>query len=79
MNYLEMADAGLLRLHTHLEWIKEFLTYNETLRKGEYNFIDKIFISEINSCIQLLEREYEKMLYCDVSGNYLQIGINPNV
>ena len=61
-----MADAGLLRLHTHLEWVTEFLTYNETLRTGEYNFIDKIFIAEINNYLQLLEQEYERMLYCDV-------------
>ena len=77
---LEMADAGLLRLHTHLEWMKEYLTYNETLRTGEYNFMDKIFISEVNHSIKLLEQYYEKMLYRDVNQfsilNFLNFDFN---
>ncbi|KAI6647292.1 hypothetical protein LOD99_12289 [Oopsacas minuta] len=64
---IEMANAGLLKLHTHLEWMKEFLTYNETLRIGDYNFVDKIFIAKINSCLQIIEQQYEKMLYCEVT------------
>ena len=61
-----MADAGLLKLHTLLEWIKEFLTYNTSLRTGDYNFVDKIFITEINNVLQTIEQQYEKMLYCEV-------------
>ena len=68
--FLEMADAGLLKLHTLLEWTKEFITYNTSLRTGDYNFVDNIFITEINNVLQIVEQQYEKMLYCEVSELY---------
>lgn len=36
-NFVEsMADAGILRLYTFIEWVKETLASSSTLRKGNY-------------------------------------------
>ena len=45
-NFVEkMADAGLLRLYTYLEWVKEILATKDSLRTGPSNTVcDKIFI-----------------------------------
>ena len=43
-NFVEkMADAGLLRLYSLLEWVREMLTVKDRLRHGEYTFNDKVF------------------------------------
>lgn len=41
----KMADAGLLRLYTYLEWVKEMIATKDTLRTGPTNTTsDQIFI-----------------------------------
>lgn len=41
----KMADAGLLRLYTYLEWVKEMIATKGTLRTGPTNTTsDQIFI-----------------------------------
>jgi len=64
-NFVEkMADAGILRLYTFIEWVKEMIDGKETMRSGEFNsFNDLVFDSEINLAIQLTEKNYEKMQY----------------
>lgn len=44
-NFVEkMADAGLLRLYTYLEWVKEILATTELMRTSKTLTIsDKIF------------------------------------
>ena len=44
-NFVEkMADAGLLRLYTYLEWVKEILATKELLRTSkDMTISDKIF------------------------------------
>lgn len=44
-NFVEsMADAGILRLYTLIEWVKEILATQDTLRDTEPNtFNDKVF------------------------------------
>lgn len=41
----KMADAGLLRLYTYLEWVKEMIATKDSLRTGPTNTTsDQIFI-----------------------------------
>ena len=44
-NFVEsMANAGILRLYTFIEWVKELLKTKDTYRKGEpTSFNDKVF------------------------------------
>ncbi|XP_071786614.1 leucine--tRNA ligase, cytoplasmic-like [Asterias amurensis] len=64
-NFIEsLADAGILRLYTFLEWTKEMLTEEAGLRKGpKDNFHDRVFNSEINYGILEAEKAYEKMMF----------------
>lgn len=63
-NFVEMmAEAGLLRLYTYLEWVREMLATRSTLRTGAYTFNDKVFDSEINLSIEVTQRHYEEMKY----------------
>ena len=45
-NFVEtMAEAGLLRLYTYLEWVKEMIANKDNLRKGPMDsFNDRVFI-----------------------------------
>jgi len=64
-NFMEkIADAAILRLYTFLEWTKEMLETQSTLRSGPLNdFNDKVFQHEMDVCIKNAEQAYEKMLY----------------
>merc|ERR1719239_837007 len=41
------ADAGILRLYTLIEWVKEMLA-EQTLREDDSTFHDQVFLNEIN-------------------------------
>jgi len=64
-NFVEkMADAGILRLFTFLEWTKEMIANADTLRTGPINnFNDKVFECEMNLAITQTQQAYSKMLY----------------
>ncbi|KXJ14348.1 Leucine--tRNA ligase, cytoplasmic [Exaiptasia diaphana] len=64
-NFVEkMADAGILRLFTFHEWIKEMLEEKEPLRTGSCDlFDDRVFESEINRAIRLTQENYDNMMY----------------
>lgn len=60
----DMADAGILRLYTFIEWVKETMETKSSLRSGPPElFNDKVFISEVNLKIQETDRNYNKMLF----------------
>ena len=46
-NFVEaMAEAGLLRLYTYLEWVKEMVATRDSLRSGpasKYTYSDRVF------------------------------------
>lgn len=44
-NFVEStADAGILRLYTFIEWVKEVLASKDIFRQGKpYTFNDKVF------------------------------------
>ncbi|ROJ62511.1 Leucine--tRNA ligase, cytoplasmic [Anabarilius grahami] len=64
-NFVEaMADAGILRLFTWVEWVKEMIANQNNLRTGPADtFNDRVFISEMNSGIIKTEQHYERMMY----------------
>lgn len=47
-NFVEkMAEAGLLRLYTLLEWVKDMIANRSSLRSGppeSYTFNDRVFL-----------------------------------
>ncbi|XP_050548694.1 leucine--tRNA ligase, cytoplasmic isoform X2 [Daktulosphaira vitifoliae] len=64
-NFVEsMADAGILRLYTFIEWVKEVLESLASLRCGSSNsYPDTLFKNEINLKIKQTEEFYEKLLF----------------
>ncbi|XP_018574667.1 leucine--tRNA ligase, cytoplasmic, partial [Anoplophora glabripennis] len=64
-NFVEnMADAGILRLYTFIEWVKEVLANKDQFRTGPATtFNDQVFQSEINLNIQATDEFYKKMLF----------------
>lgn len=66
-NFVEkMADAGLLRLYTLLDWVKEMVAVRNDLRSGppeSYTFNDKVFLSEINKSILETQAHYDAFLF----------------
>ncbi|XP_073994755.1 leucine--tRNA ligase, cytoplasmic-like [Rhodnius prolixus] len=64
-NFVEaVADAGLLRLHKFLEWVKKIISSKHLLRTGSKDtFHDRVFMSEINQKIIETDEFYEKMLF----------------
>ncbi|VEN44598.1 unnamed protein product [Callosobruchus maculatus] len=64
-NFVEsMADAGILRLYTFVEWVKEILASKSSLRSGPLNsFNDPVFQSEMNMKIKETGEFYDKMLF----------------
>lgn len=63
-NFIEsMADAGILRLYTFIEWVKEIIALKD-LRTGKADtFNDQVFESEINLKIKETEDFYQKTLF----------------
>ncbi|XP_061754648.1 leucine--tRNA ligase, cytoplasmic-like isoform X2 [Nerophis ophidion] len=64
-NFVEtMADAGILRLYTWIEWVKEMIANQNNLRTGPADtFNDRVFASEMNAGILKTEQHYDKMMY----------------
>ncbi|KAI5636626.1 tRNA synthetases class I (I, l, M and v) domain-containing protein [Phthorimaea operculella] len=63
-NFVEStADAAILRLYTFIEWVKEIIATKSTMRTGDYNFHDKVFVSEMSTKIQQTDDNYHKMLF----------------
>ncbi|KAB0798864.1 hypothetical protein PPYR_06746 [Photinus pyralis] len=64
-NFVEnIADAGILRLYTFIEWVKEILASKASLRSGPATtFHDKVFESEINLKIKETEDFCNKLLF----------------
>ncbi|XP_023719328.1 leucine--tRNA ligase, cytoplasmic isoform X2 [Cryptotermes secundus] len=64
-NFVEStADAGILRLYTFIEWVKEVQNLKATFRVGPADtFNDKVFSSEINLKIRETDDNYQKMLF----------------
>ncbi|KAK2588219.1 hypothetical protein KPH14_004254 [Odynerus spinipes] len=64
-NFVEStADAGILRLYTFIEWVKEVMASKNSFRQDQPNtFNDKVFESEMNLKIKETNENYSKMLF----------------
>lgn len=64
-NFVEVtADAGILRLYTLIEWVKEMISSKLLFRTGAKDaFYDRVFISEMNHRIKETDENYSKMLF----------------
>ncbi|RLU26189.1 hypothetical protein DMN91_002355 [Ooceraea biroi] len=64
-NFVEStANAGILRLYTFIEWVKEVLSTKDTFRHdAPSTFNDRVFESEVNRKIKETNENYSKMLY----------------
>lgn len=64
-NFVEAsADAGILRLYTFIEWVKEMIEGKTLLRKGPKDtFHDLVFISEMNLKTKETGEFFEKMVF----------------
>lgn len=64
-NFVETtADAGILRLFTFIEWVKEMIASKLSFRTGSKgSFYDRVFISEMNFLIKETDENYKKMLF----------------
>ena len=61
---VNVAEAGILRLYTFIEWVKEMLSEEAELRKsGDYGFHDKVFANEMNKLMKATDVNYEGMLF----------------
>ena len=56
------ADAGILRLYTLIEWVKEVLE-DKNLKSRKFNFHDTVFSNEMNLKLQLAHDAYDKLLF----------------
>lgn len=64
----DMADAGLLRLHSQLEWVKEMIELKERLRcdpPDHYTYHDQIFNNRMNHLIRLTDSHYQDTMFRD--------------
>uniref|UniRef100_A0A4W5Q6Q4 Leucyl-tRNA synthetase 1 n=1 Tax=Hucho hucho TaxID=62062 RepID=A0A4W5Q6Q4_9TELE len=64
-NFVEaMADAGILRLYTWVDWVKEMIANQNNLRTGPADtFNDRVFASDMNAGIIKTEQHYQRMMY----------------
>lgn len=64
-NFVEStADAGILRLYTFIEWVKEMIESKLLFRTGPKDtFNDKVFISEMNLKTKQTDEYYTKLLF----------------
>jgi len=59
-----VADAGILRLFTLVEWVKDVLgEAGNTLRDKEDSFHDRVFRSEMNKLLLETEANYQNLLF----------------
>ncbi|XP_072026389.1 leucine--tRNA ligase, cytoplasmic-like [Amphiura filiformis] len=64
-NFVEsMADAGILWLYTFLEWTKEMLETQSSLRTGPMDsFSDRVFINEMSFGIHETDKNFGNMMF----------------
>lgn len=64
-NFVEAtADAGILRLFTFIEWVKEMINSKMLFRTGSKDsFYDRVFISEMNFLTKATDENFNKMLF----------------
>lgn len=64
-NFVEAtADAGILRLYTFIEWVKEMIAGKLLLRTGaKDSFYDRVFISSMNFLTKQTDEHFKNMMF----------------
>ncbi|KAL3172712.1 hypothetical protein MRX96_012761 [Rhipicephalus microplus] len=64
-NFVEtMADAGILRLYTFLEWVKEMLASLSSLRTGPTDsYVDRAFEADMSHGVLTTKEHYDQMMF----------------
>ena len=58
------AEAGILRLYTLIEWVKEMVEMKQSLRSSKnQTFHDEVFVNEMNKRMQETSKNYNEMLF----------------
>ena len=58
------AEAGILKLYTMIEWVKEMLAPKKTLKsRKERTFHDDVFVSEMSKRMNETAKNYNDMLF----------------
>lgn len=58
------AEAGILRLYTMIEWVKEMIEIKESLKsRNNATFHDEVFVNEMNKRMQETSKNYNEMLF----------------
>ena len=60
---VNVAEAGILRLYTFIEWVKEMLSDSANLRNDSFGFHDNVFANEMNKLMKATDENYNKMLF----------------
>ena len=61
---ISSAEAGILRLYTMIEWVKEMISSKETLRSTKKKtFHDEVFVNEMNKRMNETSINYNEMLF----------------
>lgn len=58
---LDTCNMAILRLTTEEEWIKSILEDQASLRTGELNFNDKVFVHQMNNLLDETAKFYERL------------------
>merc|ERR1719391_956034 len=57
------ADAGILRLYTFVEWVKDVLADKSLKTRQTMNFHDNVFVNEMNLKLKQAHDAYDKLLF----------------
>ena len=61
---ISSAEAGILRLYTMIEWVKEMAEMKESLRSSKHlTFHDEVFVNEMNKRMKETSKNYNEMLF----------------
>lgn len=70
----ENADNAILRIHTQVEWIKEILASESTLKTGPpTTWAEKIFDAQIDRTIISCDKFYQQLLFREVTVAYYDL------
>jgi leucyl-tRNA synthetase len=62
----DTVNAGILRLTKELDWFLEVIQGQDSLRTGDKDFFDNVFLNEISQSIVNTDRAYAGMMFREV-------------
>ena len=63
-NFVEKtANTAILKLYTEKEWMEQAVKHDSVMRSGEMNWMDKVFMSEMQKTVAECKKAYDHMLF----------------